>query len=496
MILAIDAGTTSMRGVLFDEEGRARFTSRRKTVPLFLPGERVEQDPLAWKRSLEEILAESGAYLSGAGETLRAIGVTAFRSPVFPIDAGGSPLTPAIMWQDRRTDPLCRELAPENERVYRISGMPVGSVFSAVKMRWLAEHEAGAVERAWKFSGVYEYLLFLLTGSFITDHSVASRSNLLDLESLDWSGELLELFRIDRKLLADLVPPGSVCGALRREAAEAAGLPRGIPVAAAGGDQQCAALGLGIFRPGSAAVNTGTGAYALCLSETACGDPDRELYTNVSAVPGLYMIEAGILTAGTIYRWFSDTFFSPEGDQAEKFRTIDLEIDASPPGANGVVLIPRFKGGGTGGVFLGLDLDTVRGDMARAVLEGIAFEMRALLDRLERATVPIPEVSVSGGMTRFGTYNRIQADIFERTVHAEGDGEATALGAWINTVKALEPEAAYSEITGRISGRRPALFSPDPSAVPLYRELGKRVDAIRSALASVDSSSVQFPARP
>ena len=475
MILSLDAGTTSMRGILYNDKGYGRFTSQHSTSPRFPDTIRVEQDPLVWKEALLRILSETAAFLNETGETLEGITLTAFRSPVFPADREGNALLPAIMWQDRRTDDLCREMAAESSRIYRSTGLPLTSVFSAVKMLWIRKNHPELRDKTWKMAGVYDYIIFLLTGKFVTDQSVASRFNLYNLKNRKWDPELLRLFGITENLLPDVVAPGSICGKLCSETAGQTGLASGTPVITGGGDQQCAALGLGIIESGKVAVNTGTGAYVIGLSDNPVPDPEQRIFNNLSAIPGKYILEANMLTAGTIYRWFSETFMDPTMDAKTRFSTIDREIAASPAGSNGVLLIPHFKGtgqdAGMKGAFLNLDLNTSRGDMARSVLEGIALELNAQLQRIEAMAGTLTGVSVSGGMTRFPLYNQIQADIYGKTVTAWGDGEATALGAWMNGMMGLEKASSYNEIWNSLDHTGKKQFIPDPENREVYKDL-------------------------
>lgn len=464
MILSLDAGTTSIRGILFDDKGGILYCSQKKTSPEFPDALRVEQDPLVWKDALFSILNDCAAYSREGNQPIEAVTVTAFRSPVFPVDRQGNPLMRAIMWQDRRTDELCRELGSMSSQVYEISGLPIKSVFSAVKMLWIRRNEPELYERSYKFCGIYDYLIYLMTGEFVTDKSIASRFNLYNLESQTWDEKLLDLFRVSREKLPRVVGLAESCGSLLPEAA--CGLPPGIPVISGGGDQQCAALGLGIISTGQVALNTGTGAYLIGLSDRPYADPDQAIYNNIAAVPGMYIREAQMMTAGTVYRWFSEVFSDPGTEEKERFAAIDAEIAASPAGAGGVVLIPRFKGARTGpgsmGAFLNLGLETSRGDMARAVLEGIALEMDELLKKMERNQL-VDEVYVSGGMTRFPLYNQILADVLEKKVIAGEDGEATARGAWMNAMRAVRGLSSYEGLLPQKG--RCYLLDPDNSAV-------------------------------
>ncbi|HTX74203.1 MAG TPA: FGGY-family carbohydrate kinase [Rectinemataceae bacterium] len=502
-LVSLDLGTTSMRAILFDKEGRALGAAGRPTAPLHYSDGRVEQDPALWRSALPEILAGCAELARSMEVEIVALALTSQRSSVIPVDARGEPLSAAIMWQDQRTESLCRELADSTAFVYGRTGLRIGPVFSAIKMTWFRRNEPSIYAACHKMLGIHDYVLHLLTGRFVTDRSLASRTNLFNLQSGAWDPELIELFGLDGRLLCDLVDPGSVVGGLGPAMAEVTGLAEGIPVISAGGDQQCAALGLGLLSPGHMVANTGTGSYIIGLAAQPVFDPGMRLSCNVSAIAGRYIVEAGVLSSGSLYAWFRDRFYTG-GDAsagpelgAGGFDLINEEAAQSPPGANGVILLPHFKGAGSphwnpsaSGIFFGLNLGTKRGDMARAVLEGIAAEMAQSIELIESLTGPARELRVAGGLTNFPLYNRIQADMYRRSVLRSADPEATARGAWISAVVALGLYPDHAAAQSALSGTRAAAgevtsrFEPEAHTAELYARLRARAATIYAALDS------------
>ncbi len=494
-IIAIDAGTTSIRAVLFDRSGRASAVAQAENPPAYFEDGRVEQDASTWKKALFRILAKVAEDAGAAGIGVGAVSITANRSCVIPVDSRGEALHPALMWQDTRTEGICRELAPRSREVYERSGLPITSIFSAVKMSWIRRELPEVWIRTARMLGVQDYLVFLLTGNFVTNRSLASRTNLLDLVSGDWSPELLEIFGVERRVLCGLVDPGDTAGTLTAEASAAAGLTPGIPVVSAGGDQQCAALGMGLLAAGDVVANTGTGSYVIGLSDRPVRDPDMLLYCNISALPGRFVAEAASPAAGVAYRWFRDRFYGGPDGSPDGFGAINAEALASPPGAAGVVHLPRFKsmgpaqpapdaarGGGTahGGPdgrasFHGIGLATTRGDLARAVLEGVAADMADNLDLIERWTGPKDRVRAAGGLTRFPEFDRILADLCGRPVVLASESEATARGAWISAAVrlGLYPDAS-SAFAASDRGVEPRIYEPDPARGGVYAKLRER----------------------
>ncbi len=514
-IITIDIGTTSMRAILFDGSGINRMQSQRENPPVYHPDGRVEQDARSWEGILAGVLADSAAAAARLGIGIAAISLTAQRSSVIPVDREGTPLHPAIMWQDTRTQEKCAAMRDDSPEVFRRTGLKISPVFSAIKMKWFKEELPDLYSRTWKMAGIQDFVLFLLTGRFVTDRCLASRTNLFNLHSLEWDPELIRLFGIDAEKLCDLVDQGSACGFLSGPIARAAGLRPGLPVVSAGGDQQCAALGLGLLSADRIVANTGTGSYIIGHSDHPVLDERQRIFCNVSALPGAYILEAATLTSGTVYKWFSENFYGtpavppvpgmtadiPRDREPNRagsgFASVNSDAESSVPGARGVILIPHFKGAGaphwnpdSRGVFYNLSLSTTRGDMARAVLEGIVSEMAENIDLLESLAGRIGMVRVSGGLTRFGLFNQIQADMYGRLVVRPAETEATALGAWISAAACvgLYPDHAEAyraaETASIAAGHEEAEFEPSPATMEICARTREKKRILYRALES------------
>jgi sugar (pentulose or hexulose) kinase len=501
-IIAVDTGTTSMRAILFSPEGRILHTSQIQNPPSYLPGGLVEQEPASWKRALPAVLAETAAAAQTKGFRVSALSLSSNRSVVIPVDETGQPLHPAIMWQDLRTEELCRMLADRAPEVYARSGLPITSVFSAVKMRWLRDHQPEIFARTARFIGVQDYLMHLLTGEFVTDRSMASRTNLYNLENRDWDPALLEIFGLPASRLCRLIDPGEATGKLTTGMAGASGLEPGIPVISAGGDQQCAALGMGLLSTKDVVANTGTGSYVISLADRPLQDAKMRLFCNVSAIPGKFVVEATIPASGVVYRWFAENFYGSSSASsntgAEAFRTVNAEVEATPPGADGAILLPHFTGAGAprwnskaSGAFYGISLSTSRGHLARAILEGVGAEMAENLSLMEELTGPKEQVFISGGLTRFRGFNHILADMFGKPVFVAQDAEATATGAWMNAVvhlgyypnHAQAHEAANRPVGSSQTTSQSNPFEPNPVCHEIYQDLLSRRARLYDALA-------------
>jgi glycerol kinase len=464
---------------------------QRENLPVFFNDGRVEQDPLGWQSLLPMALKTCAAAASVKGLQLVCVAVTASRSSLIPVDRDGAPLHPAIMWQDIRSAEMAQSMADSNPLVYGKTGLKISPVFSAIKMGWLRRHRPDIWHRTHKLLGIQDWVLYLLTGRFVTDHSFASRTNLLNLAQRCWDAELLSLFEVPQAMLCELVAPGSVIGGLTPAMASATGLRAGLPVVTAAGDQQCAALGLGLFSAERAVANTGTGSYLIGHSARPVLDAGMRLACNVSAVPDAYVVEAAVLTSGAIYRWFNESLCTPGQAHTDAFERINREAALAPAGSNGLLLLPHFKGSGAPhwdpdakGVFFNLSLATSRGEMARAILEGIAIEMKAGLALVEELCGRVQSVSVAGGMSASDLFNQIQSDVFERPVVRFYNSEATSLGAWIAAAVATGLEAGYpAAFTRANSGGAAASYEPDPAHASVYDQRCRQAHALYQALA-------------
>jgi len=491
-IITVDIGTTSMRGILYDADSRMIHMDQQENMPTYFPDGRVEQNAAAWQKILPGVIKECATAARENGIEPAGIAVTAQRSSLIPIDAGGMPLHPAIMWQDRRTADLAQAMSEHNPLVYRKTGLKISPVFSAIKMTWLRRNRPDIWERTHKLIGIQDWVLYLLTGQLVTDHTFGSRTNLFDLEGKRWDPDLLALFEVPERMLCELVPPGAIVGGLRPAFAAETGLPYGLPVVTAGGDQQCAALGLGLFSGERAVTNTGTGSYLIGHSDKPALDEQMRTACNVSAVPGAYIVEAAVLTSGTIYRWFAELGFGNGNPAADAFARLNAEAATAPPGANDLILLPHFKGCGAPywdpeakGVFYNLTLGTTRGEMARAILEGIAVEMKESLELVEALCGRVDSVSVSGGLTRSDLFNQIQSDVFERPVVRFKNSEATSLGAWIAGSVACGIDAGYPQAFSRaVDPGSSVSYGPDPANQSIYERQCRRARALYQALAT------------
>lgn len=480
-ILVVDVGTSSLRGILFDRMGKTVWNMQREYELEVSGNGAVEMDLRILDGHLWSILEQAGIWLKRNCETLSCITVTAQRSSVIPVNREGSALSKAMMWQDTRAGDLCSGLEHEKQHIYRICGMRPSPVFSAPKILYIKQHDNGLYQTAYKMIGFQEYVICRLSGRFATDHSIASRTCLFDIRKMEWSDELLELFEIDREKLCPLIPAGKKAGDTREEIVSLMQLDRPVPVLSAGGDQQCASLGMGCTEDGEMAANSGTGSYVIALSSEPVSDTNMQVNCNLSAIPGKWIVEGSVLSAGKALNWLNRLLFD---SQDTAFEELTKECRTSPAGARGMMFLPLLAGKGTPswnpemrGMILGLGFEHTKADFVRAMLEGIASEMKECIQIISALTGRTYEtVKIAGGMTRNDLYNQIQADMYEIPVIRAFEKEATGLGAWISAAKEIGWYGSYKEAYEAASeGKLEKRYDPDQNNIEVYEHLYSRI---------------------
>jgi xylulokinase/glycerol kinase len=439
----------------------------------------VEQDPSTWKEALIATLRETSEELTARGMQAAGISLTSQRASVIPVDSEGKPLRPAIMWQDKRSVPQCRSLLDKVGlgNVYRRTGLRIDPYFSLPKMLWLQEMQPQVYARASKLVGVQDYVAHCLTGRFVTDWTQASRTMLMDIHTRTWDTSLLEAARIEPSKLCELCPPGTVIGSLTRQLSRLVGLPSGTPVILAGGDQQCAALGMNIVNPGQAEVTTGTGSFVLAHCQRPLLDPAMRTLCSCAAVPSAWICEAPILTTGAVYQWLAKQLY-PEVEEEGVYEVMAREASGSPVGAKGLLLLPHFEGSAAPnwspvarGLLFNLSLGTTRGDIARATLEGICLEIAHCLMVLEEVVGSIHVLKSAGGLHRVPLFARILADSTGKSIHAYSNPDASTLGATLSCAVSLNIYADHGEALAAAGSGEVKVIAPHDLRVEQYRRL-------------------------
>jgi glycerol kinase len=466
-IVALDQGTTSSRAIVFDEEARAVASAQREFKQHYPEPGWVEHDPKEIYTTQRETAREAVRKANVPLKQLMALGITNQRETTLLWDRqSGEPLHRAIVWQDRRTAPLCEELRAlgAESLVRERTGLVIDPYFSGTKLAWLLDNIPGARARAERgelaFGTVDTWLVWQLTGNrtHVSDPSNASRTMLFNIHTNDWDEELLQLLRVPRSLLPDVHPSSHAFGAL-----PAALLGEPLIIAGIAGDQQAAMFGQICYRAGAAKNTYGTGCFMLMhtgervvpsqngLIATACAQlKDKE-----------YALEGSVFIAGAVVQWLRD--------QLEFFRSA-AEVEAlanSVLDSGDVFLVPAFTGLGAPywdpharGALVGITRGTSRAHIARAALESIAYQSAEILEAMQKdAAQPLTELRVDGGAAANDLLMQFQADLLGVPVLRPKVLETTALGAaylaglTVNVWKSRDELAQHWQLDRRFEPR-------------------------------------------
>jgi glycerol kinase len=436
-VLAIDQGTTSTRAAIFDACGQCRASVAREFHQAYPRPGWVEHDPNEIWQTVAQVVPAAIAEANLKPTDVAAIGLTNQRETVLLWDrATGQPVTPAIVWQDRRTADFCRERHGDEPWLFERTGLVLDPYFSATKIRWLLQHDATLNARAraghLALGTIDSWLLWNLTGGTVhaTDASNASRTLLLDLRTARWDAELCRYFEVPEALLPAIQPSVSRFGVT----AALPFLPAGIPIGGVAGDQQAALFGHGGFHAGAAKCTYGTGAFFLLHTGAAPIHSRHRLLSSIAATTDAtpqYVLEGSVFIAGAAVQWLRDGLHLIA--QASDSEALAAQASPEEP----IVLVPGFVGLGAPhwvpevrGVLFGLTRGTSAADLARAALESVALQVVDLVAATDKDTgQALQTLRVDGGMARNGWFLQCQADLLGLPVQASLEHEATAAGA-------------------------------------------------------------------
>lgn len=442
-ILALDQGTTSSRAILFDHAGHPHATAQSEFRQIFPQPGWVEHDAgEIWESQIgvvHRLMREQGV----SAADIAAIGVTNQRETTVLWDrATGLPVANAIVWQDRRNAAFCEQLREQGkaELFQNKTGLVLDAYFSATKLKWLLDNVPQARERAERgelaFGTIDTWLIYKMSGAHITDPSNAARTMLFNIHTLAWDEELLALLNIPASLLPAIVPSSGVAAHTH---AELLGAP--LPIAGIAGDQQAATFGQACLRPGMAKNTFGTGCFMLMnVGKQPIVSQNKLLVTigwtlgeRSAAADGAtdYLLEGSAFIAGAAVQWMRDGLgIIRDSSEVEA-------LASSVPDTGGMIFVPAFAGLGAPywdpyarGVLVGITRGTTRAHIARAALEGVAYQNVDVLAAMQKdAAIPLTELRVDGGGARNDMMMQFQADMLDVPVVRPVVTETTALGA-------------------------------------------------------------------
>ncbi len=440
VILSVDLGTSAVKAVLFDAAMRIVGLARRP-YPLIIPQSGWnEQEPETVLTCTAEAISEIIPLCEG--NDLLGVVLSCQMASILAVNGHGQPVTRVITWSDTRSRRFSELIKkdPRADQVYRKTCCPLEAIYPLSKIRWMVENHLTQPDT--RFISVKDYLIFHLTGQFITDWSMASSTGLMDIREHHWNSDALSLAGIASENLPEIDSTRATITLQDSEYLRKTGIPVGTSLVLGAGDAPLSSLGVGAMDPGTLVVNVGTSTAARKMVDRARPDDKQQLWTYV--LDETHLVTGGMSSSGgMIYDWFKNQFLV----SAEMDVFIELEKQALsiPPGSEGLIFIPYLAGeqcpawrAETRGGFHGLDILHGRGHMTRAVLEGITFSIFRIIETIQSVhETPIQEIRVTGGLAASVLWKQIAADVFGQPLVVSKSNEGSARGGAIFGLNAL-----------------------------------------------------------
>jgi xylulokinase len=439
-LLAHDLGTTGNKATLFDVDERAVKVSTFEAYPTDYsqPGW-AEQDPADWQRAIwqctHRLIEQSGIDPA----LIAAVSFSGHMQGALLVDRQGTPLGKCIIWADQRATAQADFIVSTcgSETLYRLTGQRISPTYTAPKVMWIKEHYPEVYKQAHKILQPKDYAAFLLSGIFATDHSDASSTLFFDLTIRRWMPDVIKAMDLDSDLLPEAHPSTTIIGHVTPSAAAASGLVAGTPVVIGGGDGACATVGAGSVREGEAYAYVGSSSWIAVTTRQPILDPQQRTFTLAHLMPDHYFSLGTMQAAGGAYGWL-ERLLHPESDP-QALQKMDAQAATVPAGSSGLLFLPYLMGERSPywnplarGAFVGLTMPQGQPEFARAVLEGVSFNLRLILDALRTQDVHIARLLLIGGGAKSAVWRQILADVLGLPICLPAlTTEATALGALV-----------------------------------------------------------------
>lgn len=491
LILAHDLGTTGNKAGLFAADGSLVGSVLVNYATEYPHPNWAEQQPDDWWNA---VCVATRRLLTSHDVDPGAIAAVTFSGQMMgcvALGADGNPLRSCIIWADQRAQAEAQAMADRcgGDEIYRRAGHRVSPAYSAPKMLWVRAHEPEIYAATRCFLQPKDYLVYRLTGELVTDYSDASGTLLFDLATHRWHSPFLQALDIDPDVLPTPVPSTTVVGGVTAQAADATGLRAGTPVVIGGGDGACAGVGAGVVEPGQAYCYIGTSAWISISSDNPIIDPAQRTVTFCHLHPERYNPMGTMQAAGGARDW-AWGLLRQSGIDLDGLDDLDSAAAQVPPGAGGVLFLPYLLGERSPhwdpqarAAWLGMAMPTGKGELARAVLEGVALNLRLILFALREQMTGIERVRLIGGGSRSELWRQILADCFGLPVETPAlKSEATSWGA---AVAGGVGVGLYDWETAAKQTRIVACAEPNPAHLDAYAELAELYLASYTALSPI-----------
>ena len=505
-VLAVDIGTSSVRAMLFDASGAVSARAQLGYPTIRPAPSQEEQSPALVRREVYAAIARCLAQPGAAPGDVRAIAFSSQMYGVFPVDGHDEPLANSILWSDGRAEPQAERLKARESALdlYRATGCPASGIFPLAKLAWLREERPGLFSAARRFVSIKEYVTRPLVGEWAVDHSMASSTGLLDLRARRWHPAALAEAGVGEERLSQPVSglrafrlsPGSPLAGL--------GLDPGTPVFLGGGDGPLANLGSGASALGAVNIDLGTSGAARCTAGAPTTDDEGSLWCFCLA-DDLWAYGGIVTNVGNAYSWLGSSVLAPSLPPDQAYALMNRLAGEVGPGAGGLHFLPFLRkarspywDGRLQGTVYGLTPDHGPGHLARALLEAVAFDLRAILDIMGARVPTLARVVLTGGLSRAPIMPRLLADVLGREVAVPEQSEGSIGGAAIIALRGAGLVDGLAFAGGPPAG---CTVAPDPATAGLYgrrfREHGRLVAAMRALdLQGGESPAGEDPPNP
>lgn len=437
-ILAHDLGTTGNKATLFDVDGSivaSAFTGYPTAYP---QPNWAEQDPKHWQQAVYDSTRRLLAQAAISPEQIAVVSFSGHMQGALVVDKDGTPLRRAIIWADQRATEQARSISENcgEAEIYRLTGHRVSAAYTAAKVMWIRDNQPDVYKRIHRVLQAKDYAAFLLASVFATDYSDASSTQLFDLEGCAWANNTIEQMGLAPELFPEAYPSAAIIGEVTAEAARASGLRQGTPVVIGGGDGSCATVGAGSVSEGDVYNYVGSSSWVGLTTGRPVFDPERRTFTFIHLDPELFFSIGTMQAAGGAYDWL-ERLFRDESQKGSQHEVLDAAAKNVPPGSGGLLFLPYLLGERSPhwnplarAAFVGLAMPHGRDELARAVMEGVAFNLRHILDVLHSHGVQVEAMRLIGGGSRSAVWRQILADVYNLPIlRLSLSAEATALGA-------------------------------------------------------------------
>ncbi|WP_294154292.1 gluconokinase [uncultured Selenomonas sp.] len=479
--IGVDVGTTGVRAIAYSIDGE-KLASSEAFYPLLTPHtDWAEENPLEIYESVEKVIRETAATLRYRNGIATGIALSTVMHSFAPLDEHRRPMTNMITWADSRSADIVREMQQDAalaKRFYEKTGCPVHTCYPLAKILWLRKHLPERFAQMHYVGSLKDYLFEKLTGVFAIDHSAASTSGLYNEADMDWDAEILSYAGITRDMLPPIVS-GTHAESLTAEAAEATGLPAGLPVVIGATDGVLVNVGIGAVEPGQLSATIGTSGALRMLTNRPMTDPKGRTWC-YNLVDDIWVAGGAINNGGMILRWGRDrichyTKAHLENLDVDGYDLMTMKAAHVPAGAGGLIMLPCFTGERSPywnselrGMILGLTLNHSRSHIIRAAMEGICYSMNAVMKALE-GFGEVKDIRVSGSFTKSTLWLQILSDVLGRELTLPENSEGAAFGAAVLGFISTGRLSSIRETAGLVKAKR--RYTPIPENEAVYQQL-------------------------